>query len=219
MTARYIVDALRELQRVYGPLSDRDVRVVAASRFGDEDRSAGRQRALGALLDELDDQFGPLSADDITAAFDTLREADAAVPDGWALGPDGQPYPEGVATDSSGWPMEAAGYYALREALERAGSVDPGVDAWNGLVALRGMGFDIVWERRSDMQRQLDRLRALVRELVPWARGGAAWSLVDFDRRSDRTTTPAFDPETFERVDRPGARGLLDRIDAGEFDL
>lgn len=73
-------------------------------------------------------------------------------------------------------------------------------------------------ERLIAAEAEAARLRDLVRELVPWARGGAASGLVGMDRRSDRITL-GFDPETLERVDRPGARELLERLDAGEFDL
>ena len=126
------------------------------------------------------------------------------VPDGWRLWPDGQPYPDGVELDMYGQPYEAAGFYALRQALEAGGCADPNVDAWNGLAQLRGLGFDILWERRSEMQLAVDRLtaenevlRRQVVELLPWAT-----------------------LEAHERARRGDAKAheLCDRMDAGEFD-
>jgi hypothetical protein len=62
----------------------------------------------------------------------------------------------------------------------------------------------------------IDQLDARIAELLPWARGGAAWATADPDHRWHRTTVST-DPDTGVQQDRPGARELLARIAAGEF--
>ena len=131
------------------------------------------------------------------------------VPDGWRLWPNGQPYPEGVELDSYGEPYEAAGFYALRQALAAGGCADPHVDAWNGLAQLRGLGFDIVWERRSPMWREIERLtaenevlRQRAAELLPHARRRAVFLAAQLNAQMAAE-----------------GRALLAHLDAGEFDV
>lgn len=195
--------ALERFERSHGPLEPDDLAVVLAERYSTE-ADDHRRDALHRILDELDAEHGSVARDDIEAAVLLRRSEGTAAslaPDGWTTWPDGQPYPDGVATDSSGWPMEAAGFYALRQALEDAGAVDPNAEAWNALMAVRELGFDVVWERRSAMQLEIDRLRSIVRELVPCA------------------TEHCEELASIDSLHVGGWTALWERVQAGEFNL
>ena len=108
------------------------------------------RRILYVMLDGLAhvsvaemERLGALDRDELREALG--MEATPGVPDGWELWPDGQPYPAGVALDDHGEPYEAAGWYALRAVYEDAGAPAPDADAWDTLMALRRLGFDVTW--------------------------------------------------------------------------
>lgn len=161
-------DRYRALWRAYSARI-RSSRAV----LGQLQRTTAERDALRAYVDELHEY----NADALDVAEENLRQrgfvgpplelpidavnalatllpgprSDTPIPLGWILHTDGEPYPNTAAPDSYGDPMEASGWYALHQALTEVGSDDPNADAWNLLMRLRALGFDVTWMgRRSD---------------------------------------------------------------------
>lgn len=87
----------------------------------------------------------PIDAVNALATLLPGPRSDITAPPGWILHTDGEPYPNTAAPDSHGDPMEASGWYALRQALTEQGADDPNADAWDLLMRLRTLGFDVTW--------------------------------------------------------------------------